>query len=88
MKTVAYEQSLFRRWHDGPVVVIDTLGVGSAIYTGLAKYIIAGSNAEVGIILNTLPRPYAGTIYIFASDDFVSTIAAEYNDLDIVQVTV
>ena len=88
MKTVAHDQSLFRRWHDGPVVVIDTIGVAGVICTNQAKYIVAGSHAEVISILNTLPRPYAGTICIFASDDFVSAIAAEYSDLDIVRVTV
>lgn len=87
MRTVKYEPAIFRRWHDGPVIVIDSYGVGSTIDTASAAYVAVGSNADVATYLNILRRPFAGTIYIVADESHVEWIAEEFPDLDIVHLS-
>ena len=86
MRTVQYEPARFRRWHDGPVVVIDCQGVGSAIDTQGATYIAIDSQSDAVSYLNMLRRPFVGTIYVFADEQHVSFLASEFADLDIVHV--
>ena len=84
MRTVNYDPSIFRRWHDGPVIVVDAMCVGSAIDTGFCTYIVAVNDEAIFNLLNTIERPFAGTIYIFASDEFWLEMLID--DLDIVRV--
>ena len=86
MRTVQYDPTMFRRWHDGPVVVIDCQGVGTAIDTQSAAYIVINSQSDAATYLNMLRRPFAGTIYVFADEHHVMLLASEFADLDIVHV--
>lgn len=88
MRTVRYDPAMFRRWHDGPIVVLDCEGVGMAIDVHSAKYVAAASLADAAVYLNMLSRPFAGTIYVFSTEGHVRLLSAEFADLDIVHVTV
>lgn len=87
MRIAKYEPAIFRRWHDGPVIVIDNCGVGFTIDTASATYVAVGSNADIAAYLNILRRPFAGTIYIIADESQVEWIAEEFPDLDIVHLS-
>ena len=86
MRTVQYEPSMFRRWHDGPIVVIDAQCVYSVIDTDSIAYIAVNSISQIANYLNTIIRPFAGTFYIIAPVNDVAEIAQEFSDLDIVHV--
>ena len=88
MRTVQYEPSTLRCWHDGPVVVLDTKYSYDAIDTHLGTYLSFISPAAVRDYLNIVTRPFAGTFYIIASCDDVAKMAQEFSDLDIVHLTV
>lgn len=88
MRTVQYEPSTLRRWHDGPVVVLDTKYSYDSIDTHLGTYLSFISPSAVRDYLNIVTRPFAGTFYVIASRDDVAKMAQEFSDLDIVHLTV
>jgi len=88
MRSVNYSPSTIRSWHDGPVIVLDCEGVGVAIDTRGATYVVIYSIADAATYLNTLSRPFAGTIYVIAPAEQVKMLSHQFSDLDVVHLIV
>lgn len=60
-----YDANMLRRWHDGPVIVLDTMAVHLA-HDDSTKYIVC-SEDEVETTLRNMHRPTAACVYVLMS---------------------
>lgn len=77
-----YDPSTFRKWHDGPVVILSTLSKPPDC--GHATYVLFRYIKEVDDFLNEkITRPFVGTIFLMVPDKYYQRLNEKYKELDI-----
>ena len=77
-----YDPRMFRRWYDGPVIIIDSVGLES-IDTGHANYLVVAHAININEIVKNIPRPFAGTVFVVAPTLIYEQLLNDHVDIDI-----
>lgn len=78
----SYEPSLFRKWYDGPVLILDTMC--ASIDHGHATRVVFQYIKEIDEFLEEkVPRPFAGTIFLIVPEQSYLKLNEKYKELDV-----
>jgi len=78
-----YDPRMFRRWYDGPVMIIDSVGLGEVLDTGHASYLVVAHAININEIVKNIPRPFAGTVFVVAPTLIYEQLLNDHVDIDI-----
>lgn len=81
-----YDPRMFRRWHNGPVIILDSMKFGNTMDTGHAKYLAVQFAINTTEIVKNIPRPFAGTVYVAVPLATYEQLLEQNPDLDIRQL--
>lgn len=77
-----YEPSLFRKWYDGPVLILDATWV--SVERGHATHVAFQYIKEIDEFLEQeVPRPFAGTIFLVVPEQSYVKLNEKYKELDV-----
>ena len=87
LPTEQYTPRTLTRWHDGPVLLIDT---ECAIVAPQTRDLYAMALDEVGadVMLSSMNAPCYTTVYIVCDDEFAEYCSHKYPYLTIIRLTV